>query len=310
MQKEAAAPAPIPVPPPKPTFAPMPAAVSPKAAPVFAPTFVGEGAGVGGTTIAALPSVGVGSHSRPARPPRARGAAAKPRSSASQSAPSAVPKAARREVLAAAASPSEPPSSATGAAPLQHMAASAFHIPNPITLGQSVVAQLRIDPGKDLETVRAALAAATAGRPGELDAQMVEVTKHMRAELKSDEKVLRIHATSPPDQPVNAGETTVWRWSVTGLLPGDHELTVTLLKLLPDGERTVPTPVYKVEVAVPEPGLLDRIIASVKELTDLVSALDALVAAVLALLAATGVAWAKKRNSGNNRKPPKGGAGG
>lgn len=282
MQQEVSSPAPKPAPPPKLTPAPVPAAVPPKAAPVFAPAFVGEGA-----------------NTRPARPPLARRAATKSRAPASHPEPPARP-----EVLAAAADPSEPSSSATGAAPLQRMAPSAFHIPSPITLSQSVVAQLHIDPGKDLETVRAALSAATAGRPGELQAQMVEVAKHMRAELKSDEKVLRIHATSPPDQSVKTGETTVWTWSVTGLEPGNHELTVTLLKLLPDGEKAVPTPVYKVVVKVPEAGLLDRFIAFVKKMADLVSALDALIAAVLALIAAAGVAWKKKRKSG------KGGAGG
>ncbi len=239
----------------------MPALASPpKAAPVFAPAYVVEGA-----------------NTRPARPPLA--------------------------------DPSEPSSSATGAAPLQRMAASAFHIPNPITLGQTVVAQLHIDPGKDLDAVRAALGTATAGRPGELQAQMVEVTKHMRAELKSDDKVLRIQAISPPNQSVKAGETTVWRWNVTGLERGNHELTVTLLKLLPDGEKAVQTPVYKVLVEVPETGLLDRIIAGVKKLTDLVGALEALVAAVLALLATAGIAWAKKRKSGNDDKSPNGGDG-
>lgn len=310
-QPEAAAPAPKPAPPPKPASepvlkpAPVPAVAapskgSPSLSPVPAQAPALTGAAAAGTAIAAISDGGA----QPVRPPLARRAAKKSRSPASLAEPRAVPEAARPVASAAAAASVEPSSSS--AAPLERMAPSAFHIPSPITLGQSVVAQLRIDPGKHLEGVRAALGAATAGRPGELQAQMVEVAKRMRAELKGDEKVLRIRATSPSDQPVNAGETTVWTWSVTGLEPGDHELTVTLLKLLPDGEKTVPTPVYKVVVKVPEAGLLDRIIASLKKLTDLVSALDALIAAVLALLATAGFVWARKRKSGGDQ-PPAGG---
>ncbi|MDH4321472.1 MAG: hypothetical protein OEV73_08255 [Desulfobulbaceae bacterium] len=299
---------------PKPTSAPTPVAESSKTLPVFEPAFVDEGTVAGDAPIAAFSTDGEGAYNQPAQPQHARRTSAilrsPVRSPASQTVPLAMPIDAQPEVLTATADPPESSSSATGAMSLQRMAASAFHIPSPITLGQSVVAQLYIDPGKDLKTVYAALANATAGRPGELQAKMVEVAKRMRAVLKSDEKVLRIQATSPPDQPVKAGETTVWTWSVTGLEAGNHELNVTLLKLLPEGEKTVPAPVYKVVVRVPDPDLLDYIIALVKKLTDLVSALDALIAAVITLLATAGVVWVKKRKSGNDGKPSKGDGGG
>ena len=57
----------------------------------------------------------------------------------------------------------------------------------------------------------------------------------------------------------------------------------------------MPTPVYKVTVTVPDPGVLDRLTGWTKGLADFVGAVESLVVAVIALLGAFGFAWAKKR---------------
>lgn len=192
---------------------------------------------------------------------------------------------------------------APGPAPVR-LAASAFHVPSPIRVEQTVVAQLRINPCKDLENMRLELVPENTRRPGELATARVEITDIMRAELKTDETALRIKPLSPGTQKVVACDTTVWTWSVTGLREGAHELIVTLLKLLPEGEAvTVPTPVYTVEVKVkPAEGILNLL----KLGTDIMKSTTALVVATVGLFAALGFGWARKRQGKPEAQAPGG----
>jgi hypothetical protein len=182
----------------------------------------------------------------------------------------------------------QPPS-----APHVRLAKSAFHVPTPILLKQTVVAQLRINPCKDLESMRRELEPENIKRPGILAAAQVEITDYMHAELKADETAITVKPLSPGRQKLVPCSTTPWSWNVTGLMKGDHEMIVTLLKILPNGETVaVPTEVYRLKVNVKP---IDEFMERLEQFTAIIKSTTTLVVATIGLIAALGFGWARKR---------------
>ena len=163
---------------------------------------------------------------------------------------------------------------------------------------------MRIAPGETLLEAGDKITERTGRQNDMVLTKMVDFSNKMRAELQGGGTVLSIEPITPPDQTVNTGEPGLWRWKVKGLEAGTVQLQVTLLKLMPGNAlKTVSTPIYEVEVLVPDLPFPKNVIEWVNGLTDLVKAIGALTSALLVFAGILGFKRARSRTSDKTGEP-------